>query len=58
MERYIVKDVFNHTWKLTQKEFDDYSKIGIALKMYLNNGAIIRNKNWILLRDTICPCLD
>jgi len=58
MERFIVKDVFNHTWHLTQKEFDDYSKIGIALKMHLNDGAIIRNRSWIVLRDTICCYLD
>jgi hypothetical protein len=52
MERYVCKDVFNHTWKLTQKEYDDFTNIGIALKMYCN-GEIVRNRNWVLLRDTI-----
>jgi hypothetical protein len=58
MERYIVNDVFNHTWHLTHDEFNHFSQVGIALKMHLNDGAIIRNKNWMLLKETICGYLD
>jgi len=58
IERYFVHDVYGNSWKMTVKEFDDFTRHGIALKMNKDNNEVVRNKYWIQLQNTTCPYLD
>ena len=53
-----MHDVYGNSWKMTEDEFDDFTRHGIPLKMNKDDGVVVRNKHWIELQNTTCPYLD